>query len=121
MLQTALQNVEEAAEMDSTLSGALDALKGVIDTVEETARTLRRYREGLEADPQALNELEARLAQLATIKRKYGPARSMLFPEETVLPKKLNALIMPALIKKVCARNCKSWTKSSTRWLANYR
>jgi DNA repair protein RecN (Recombination protein N) len=73
LLQTALQNVEEAAEMDSNLAGALDALKGVIDTVEETARTLRRYREGLEADPEALNELEARLAQLATIKRKYGP------------------------------------------------
>ena len=40
--------------------------------LEEVARTLRDYREGIEFNPQRLQKVEDRLEQLKKLKRKYG-------------------------------------------------
>ncbi|MGH7490614.1 MAG: hypothetical protein ACREMY_34125 [bacterium] len=41
--------------------------------MEDAGRSLRRYADSLESNPEALASIEARLALLASIKRKYGP------------------------------------------------
>ncbi len=56
---------------------ALDALAGDLDAalvaLDDVGARLRDYGDGVEYDPQALNEAEARMAALATLKKKYGP------------------------------------------------
>jgi DNA repair protein RecN (Recombination protein N) len=60
------------------LDPALDAMAAQLAELDvllaDAARRLRDYGEGVEFDPAALNEAEARLAALSTLKKKYGPA-----------------------------------------------
>jgi DNA repair protein RecN (Recombination protein N) len=73
LVQKAAFEIARAAEMDETLSPVSDALQACADTLEQEQRSLRKYRDKLDTDPETLSSLEARLAQLASIKRKYGP------------------------------------------------
>jgi DNA repair protein RecN (Recombination protein N) len=60
------------------LDPALDALAVRLDAAlaetEDVGTAVRDYGEGIDYDPAALNDAEARLAALTTLKRKYGPA-----------------------------------------------
>ncbi|HEY9790999.1 MAG TPA: DNA repair protein RecN [Candidatus Obscuribacterales bacterium] len=73
LLQRALVEMTAASSMDVALTPACEAINSCLDALEQENRTLRKYREKLDMDPETLSALEARLAQLATIKRKYGP------------------------------------------------
>ncbi len=73
LMQEALARVETACELDAGLSVVRERLQSCLETIEESARHLRRYREALDTDPESLAALQARLAQLAAVKRKYGP------------------------------------------------
>lgn len=73
LVQGALFLIERAAGTDPELSPVSDCLRSALDHAEEAARALRRYREGLDTDPERLAALETRAAELAAIKRKYGP------------------------------------------------
>lgn len=73
LLQEALAQVEKASATDTSLTKLADSLRDSLEIVEEAARHLRRYRDALDTDPESLSNLQARLAQLAAIKRKYGP------------------------------------------------
>jgi DNA repair protein RecN (Recombination protein N) len=44
-----------------------------VDALEELARELERYAEGIEADPQRLRSLERRREALVSVMRKHGP------------------------------------------------
>lgn len=61
----------------SGLDPALDALASRLDSAavetDDIGSRLRDYGEEVEYDAEALNEAEARLAALATLKKKYGP------------------------------------------------
>jgi DNA repair protein RecN (Recombination protein N) len=72
-LQLSLTELERVAKVDDNLSPALESLRQSLASIEETAIDLRRYRDGLDTDPESLAEIESRIAILATIKRKYGP------------------------------------------------
>jgi DNA repair protein RecN (Recombination protein N) len=74
LLQLCLSEVSKAAEFDEALLPVVEQLGGCVDTVTEGQRQLRRYRERIDCDPVRLSELQARAAQLAVIKRKYGPS-----------------------------------------------
>jgi DNA repair protein RecN (Recombination protein N) len=76
LLQRALVEMTAASSMDPALTQACDAINSCLDALEQENRSLRKYREKLDMDPETLSALEARLAQLATIKRKYGPTLS---------------------------------------------
>lgn len=74
LVQRAIVELTRAAEMDATLQPTADALNACLDELETHTRSLRKYRDRLDTDPETLSSLETRLAQLAVIKRKYGPA-----------------------------------------------
>ncbi len=71
LLGRASRDLGQGAELDP----ALDAIRRQVDEAlvacEEAARELSRYGDGLSADPERLEEIEARLDLLARLRRKY--------------------------------------------------
>src|SRR6202041_1961585 len=60
-------------KFDADLEPISDILNNALALLEDAQVKLRHYKDNLDTDPEALQEMEARIAQLATIKRKYGP------------------------------------------------
>jgi len=71
-LQSAAQRVQELAEIDVMLGPTAQDLRDASYQTEEISRSLRDYLETLEADPQRIEQVEARLNLIAGLKRKYG-------------------------------------------------
>lgn len=71
-LAYAKRELESAASLDVSLFSASEAVASARFEIEEVARALSRYLDGLEADPARLNAAEERLARLSDLKRKYG-------------------------------------------------
>ncbi len=71
-LGTAAKRLDEVARIDPSIAEVIAALQPASIGVEEAAHALRHYLGALEADPQRLEEVEARLAALEKLKRKYG-------------------------------------------------
>ncbi len=74
LLQQALAELDKAVKYDTDLESISTLLLGSLASAEEATKLLRRYRDGLETDPETLNIVQSRLALLSTIKKKYGPA-----------------------------------------------
>jgi DNA repair protein RecN (Recombination protein N) len=68
----ASRRLEELARIDATAAGMVETLKPAILAVDEVSFTLRDYLGKLEADPERLDQVEARLAGIDKLKRKYG-------------------------------------------------
>ncbi|WP_071187466.1 DNA repair protein RecN [Trichormus sp. NMC-1] len=60
-------------EFDSQLQSLLELVRDAVAAVMEVGRQISAYGEGLEADPQRLEEVEERIRELKHICRKYGP------------------------------------------------
>lgn len=73
LLGKAEQILRSMADVDSQLEPILDLVTGALAQVEESGREINAYGEGLETDPDRLDEVEARIRQLKQICRKYGP------------------------------------------------
>ncbi len=73
-LRIAVKKLEELVRIDPSLEELRESLKPAEFALQEAGRTLARYLDRLEADPARLEEVEARLAALEKLKRKYGPA-----------------------------------------------
>jgi DNA repair protein RecN (Recombination protein N) len=71
-LGQAYKRVEELASIDSRATPYLEARSGVKAQLEDLALFLRDYRDGLNVTPGRLDEIEARLATIERLKRKYG-------------------------------------------------
>ncbi|MBV9851607.1 MAG: DNA repair protein RecN [Armatimonadetes bacterium] len=71
-LNAALAAVAHAAALDGSLSGVIEALQGAVSYAEDASHELRDYQEGVEFNPERLEEIESRLDLLRTLKRKYG-------------------------------------------------
>ncbi|MEH7414762.1 DNA repair protein RecN [Neobacillus drentensis] len=65
-------SLEEAAALDSTYQDLSDSVSNSFYQLEDAAHTLRNELDGLEYDPQRLNEIENRLNEINQLKRKYG-------------------------------------------------
>ena len=72
-LQSTLSLVDSLVSFDSGLEGVKELVQTSLATAEEACQQLRRYGNGIDADPETLDRVEERLAVLASIKRKYGP------------------------------------------------
>ncbi|MBI3000614.1 MAG: DNA repair protein RecN [Deltaproteobacteria bacterium] len=64
--------LRELANIDGSLSGAVDLLESALAQLEEATSALRHYTSRVQFDPGALEQLEDRLAQLNRLKRKYN-------------------------------------------------
>jgi DNA repair protein RecN (Recombination protein N) len=66
------KRLEELARIDETAAEIAAGLEPAAIAIEETNHALRHYLGRLEADPSRLDEVEARLASIEKLKRKYG-------------------------------------------------
>lgn len=67
-----LKRVEELARIDESMREIADLMKPAIIALEEAGRTLRDYSTRMEADPERLESVESRLADIEKLRRKYG-------------------------------------------------
>ena len=63
----------EMAEYDAELNSILEMVQSGLAQIVEAGQQINSYSEGLEADPERLEEIEGRIRQLKNICRKYGP------------------------------------------------
>ena len=68
------RRVGELAAIDPQFAPYIEARDGIKSQLEDLALFLRRYADGVEASPAALQRIEERLALIERLKRKYGPA-----------------------------------------------
>lgn len=71
-LALAERELRRMAEIDARLADVLTRIAAQVEEADALASDLRRYAEGIEADPKRLAELEARSDLLYDLKRKYG-------------------------------------------------
>ncbi|MCQ3932871.1 MAG: DNA repair protein RecN [Chloroflexi bacterium] len=69
--QTALL-LEKAVKFDAGLQELTELADSITIQVEEFAQTVRRYAENIDLSPGRIDEVEIRLQQITTLKRKYG-------------------------------------------------
>jgi len=68
------KRVAELASVDPLFQPHVAARDSIRPQLEDLALTLRSYREGIDASPERLQQVEDRLALLERLKRKYGPS-----------------------------------------------
>ena len=71
-LALAERELRRAAELDPRLDDVLGRLAAQVEEADALAADLRRYADGIEADPKRLADLEARSELLYELRRKYG-------------------------------------------------
>lgn len=64
--------LRELANIDGSLSGAVELLESALAQLEEANSSLRHYTGRVQFDPGALEQLEDRLAEIHRLKRKYS-------------------------------------------------
>jgi len=67
------RTIREAAQHDPHLQLIVEQIEAARISLQDTAYTLRDYANQIEADPQELERVQARLAELERLHRKYGP------------------------------------------------
>ncbi len=67
------RRVAELAALEPRFTPYLQLRDGISAALEDLAFFLRSYRSGLERSPERLQAVEARLADIERLKRKYGP------------------------------------------------
>lgn len=73
LVRRAVHKLQDIAPFDSgRLSPVLEQMQGAFFQLEDAAFQLRDYREGVEFNPQRLNEIEDRLSLISSFRRKYG-------------------------------------------------
>jgi DNA repair protein RecN (Recombination protein N) len=73
LLGQAESTLSGMVDIDSNLQPILDLVSTALAQVTEAAREINHYGDSLEADPDRLEEIEARIRSLKQICRKYGP------------------------------------------------
>lgn len=71
-LGKALSEVQSMARIDESLAETAACLQSAQRDIEDAARTLQRYADQIEADPDRLEQVEERLTALRRICRKHG-------------------------------------------------
>ena len=72
LLDRAQRALARIGRLDASAELGLEGLQEAAFAVEEAARRLQPYRDALEADPERLSAIEARLASIDGLRRKYG-------------------------------------------------
>lgn len=71
-VREAVRGLQELARLDRNLGEAASSLEATAYQLEDVVGKLTDYLESVEADPITLDEIEARLALISRLKRKYG-------------------------------------------------
>jgi DNA repair protein RecN (Recombination protein N) len=84
--------LREMARLDPAIQPTLQALETAVVQLDETARTLRAYRDGIVFDPPRLEAIERRLDELGRLKRKHGDSVDAILAERARIESELEAL-----------------------------
>ena len=71
-LGEAVMALQGLAEVDSQLQSPIESLQAALYQVQDAVRDLRAYRDGIEFNPDRLQEINERLDLIRTLKKKYG-------------------------------------------------
>ncbi len=71
-VRTAAKRLDELARIDGRMETVRQALEPAVIAIEEVAWSLRDYLGRVDANPARLEQIEARLAAIEKLKRKYG-------------------------------------------------
>ena len=66
------KDLSQLEQLDPSLRQNLESVDALMHQVDELARALRSYRDGIEYSPERLHEIEERLDLINRLKRKYG-------------------------------------------------
>ena len=66
------KDLSQLEQLDPSLRQNLESVDALMHQVDELARALRNYRDGIEYSPERLHELEERLDLINRLKRKYS-------------------------------------------------
>ena len=91
-LKSAIRQLDEIAGMDAKLAAVLDACTDASVKIEEAAFSLREYRDRWEYDPQRLDEIELRFAQIRKLQSKYGDTEDAILANADSLRAKIGQL-----------------------------
>jgi DNA repair protein RecN (Recombination protein N) len=72
VLRSTAKKLDELARIDASMAPVRQALAPALVAIEDVSYSLRDYLTRIEANPDRLEEIEARLAALDKLKRKYG-------------------------------------------------
>jgi DNA repair protein RecN (Recombination protein N) len=72
LLGEVASNLGELSRLDDSLKEQCEVVENALYQLEDVARTMRSYREGVEFDPQRLDAIEERVDLLHSLQRKYG-------------------------------------------------
>src|SRR5688572_15681267 len=86
------RRVGELAAIDPQFAPYMEARDGIKSQLEDLALFLRRYGDGAEASPAALQRIEERLALIERLKRKYGPTLSEVLARREALRRDLTEM-----------------------------
>ena len=75
------QRLQQMEGMDPSLETLRQACMSALVGLQDLARDLERYGAGLESDPQALDSLQGRMAQLKALERRHGLSLGELIAE----------------------------------------
>jgi len=92
LLNAALTSVDHAVVMDEELTPIAEALREAVSFAEDAARDLRRYQDGVEFNPERLEEIDNRLDTFKQLKRKYGETLEEILAYLTDVGEKLSRL-----------------------------
>ena len=106
--------LKELARIDGGLAPAVELLDGALAQLQEAASLLRRHSGHIKFDPAAQEELEARLAEIGRLKRKYSGAIEDIIRRGEEIAESLNSLErgaeeIPALERSVDAARRAAW------------
>jgi DNA repair protein RecN (Recombination protein N) len=93
LLGKAESTLIEMVNIDSSLQPSLDLVSLALAQVTEASREINYYGDALEADPDRLLEIEARIRTLKLICRKYGPSLKEAIDHQQSIQAELNQLI----------------------------
>ncbi|PYZ98568.1 DNA repair protein RecN [Alteribacter lacisalsi] len=71
-IMVAVNQMEEATELDPALKEVKETITNCYYLLEESSFTLRDYVENIEFNPERLNDIESRLSEILSLRRKYG-------------------------------------------------
>ena len=72
LLQTASKELESISDIDQKTASLASAAQDITFSLEDLNEELRMYKQGIEFSPGRLEEVNARLAEIQGLKRKYG-------------------------------------------------
>jgi DNA repair protein RecN (Recombination protein N) len=91
-LGKAAAELQALAQVDAELRPSADQLDSLRHDIEETSRTLRRYADRMEVDPNRLDDVESRLALIKKLCRKYGGSIADVLAHATSIEQELHNL-----------------------------